>query len=97
MENIYDFNLPDLDDENFKTMLKHKNVSVKRIVSNTLKTPQTFKQDVDEWVVVLQGCAKLEMDGIIHKLKKGDSLFIEANKSIRYSKLKKSLFGWLFI
>ena len=96
MENIYDFNLPDLDDENFKTMLKHKNVSVKRIVSNTLKTPQTFKQDVDEWVVVLQGCAKLEMDGIIHKLKKGDSLFIEANKEHTLLKTKQVVV-WLAI
>ena len=96
MENIYDFNLPDLDDENFKTMLKHKNVSVKRIVSNTLKTPQTFKQDVDEWVVVLQGCAKLEMDGIIHKLKKGDSLFIEANKEHTLLKTKQVVI-WLAI
>ena len=96
MENIYDFNLPDLDDENFKTMLKHKNVSVKRIVSNTLKTPQTFRQDVDEWVVVLQGCAKLEMDGIIHKLKKGDSLFIEANKEHTLLKTKQVVI-WLAI
>ncbi len=96
MENIYDFNLPDVDDEKFKTMLQHKNVSVKRIVSNTLKTPQTFRQDVDEWVIVLQGCAKLEMDGIIHKLKKGDSLFIEANKEHTLLKTKQVVV-WLAI
>ena len=96
MQNVYNFNLPDLDSESFKTALKRKNVTVKRIVSNTLKTPQTFKQDVDEWVVVLQGCAKLEMDGIIHKLKKGDTLFIEANKEHTLLKTKQVVV-WLAV
>ena len=96
MKNIYNFNLPDLDSESFETLLKRKNVTVKQIVSNTLKTPQTFKQDVDEWVVVLQGCAKLEMDGIIHKLKKGDTLFIEANKEHTLLKTKQVVV-WLAV
>ena len=77
-------------------MLKHKNVSIKTIISNTLKTPQTFLQDVDEWVVVLQGCAKLELDGIVHKLKKGDSLFIPANKEHTLLKTKQVVV-WLAV
>jgi len=79
--NLFDFTSPPLDSENFTTLLEHPNVTIKRIVSNTLSTPQHFVQDLDEWVIVLQGCAKLEMDGTVHKLKKGDTLFIPAKKA----------------
>ena len=61
MVNLYDFEPPKLDSEEFKSILKHKNVTIKTIISNTLKTPQIFEQDEDEWVVVLQGCAKIKI------------------------------------
>ena len=96
MHNLFEYELPDVDSENFQTLLNHKNVEIKTIISNTLSTPQTFTQECDEWVVVLQGCAKIEMDGIIHKLKKGDSLFIEANKLHRLLKTKKVVV-WLAV
>jgi len=75
MPSLYDFEPPALDSEAFHSILEHKNVTIKTIVSNTLKTPQIFEQDVDEWVVVLQGCAKIMIDGEVHKLQKGDNLF----------------------
>jgi len=56
MTNIFDVTIPPLDSENFQTLLKNESVEIKTIVSNTLKTAQTFLQDEDEWVVVLQGC-----------------------------------------
>ena len=96
MKNVYNYNLPKVDDENFETVLKHKNVEIKTIVSNTLSTPQIFTQESDEWVVVLEGCAKLEMDGIIHKLKKGDTLFIPANTKHTLLKTKKVVV-WLAV
>ena len=96
MSNLFDYEVPALNSENFTTLLTHKNVEIKTIISNTLSTPQTFTQECDEWVVVLQGCAKIEMDGIIHKLKKGDSLFIEANKEHTLLKTKKVVV-WLAI
>jgi len=96
MSNLYDYALPELDSESFQTLLSHKNVEIKTIISNTLSTPQTFKQECDEWVVVLQGCAKIEMDGIIHKLKKGATLFIPANKEHKLLKTKKVVV-WLAV
>jgi len=96
MSNIYDYELPELDSESFQTLLSHKNVEIKTIISNTLSTPQTFEQECDEWVVVLQGCAKIEMDGIIHKLKKGETLFIPANKEHKLLKTKKVVV-WLAV
>jgi cupin 2 domain-containing protein len=89
MSNIYNYELPEIDSEKFQTLLTHKNVEIKTIVSNTLSTPQTFKQECDEWVIVLQGCAKIEMDDKEYKLKKGDTLFIPANKEHKLLKTKK--------
>jgi cupin 2 domain-containing protein len=96
MSNIFDFTLPPLNQESFITQLVDKNVEIKTIISNTLSTPQTFMQECNEWVVVLQGCAKIEIDGIIHKLKKGDSLFIEAKKKHTLLKTKKVVV-WLAV
>lgn len=42
MTNIFDVTVPEIDHENFRTLLEHKNVEIKTIVSNTLKTPQTY-------------------------------------------------------
>ncbi|NPA59313.1 MAG: cupin domain-containing protein [Epsilonproteobacteria bacterium] len=95
-KNIFDYTLPNLDAEVFTTHLKDENVEIKTIVSNTLKTPQTFVQDCDEWVVVLQGCAKIELDAVVHKLKKGDTLFIPANK--KHTLLKtRQVVVWLAV
>ena len=96
MSNIFDFELPAVDSENFYRQLKSKNVEIKTIISNTLSTPQIFTQECDEWVVVLQGCAKIEMDGVVYKLKKGDTLFIPANKAHTLLKTKKVVV-WLAV
>ena len=89
-------NLPPIDSEIFETILKHKNIEIKKIVSNTLKTPQTFSQKEDEFVVLLKGCAKLEINGDIKKLKAGDFLFIPANTPHTLLKTKKTAI-WLAI
>ena len=97
MPNIFEYQLPKLDDENFTTLLENPNVEIKRIVSNTLQTPQEFlDKDKDEWVVVLKGCAKLEMNGVVHKLKAGDAIFIPANTKHTLLKTKKVVV-WLAI
>ena len=96
MSNLFDFELPERDSENFTTLLSKKNVEIKRIVSNTLKTPQTFCQAEDEWVVVLKGCAKLEIDGIVHKLKAGEHIFIPAKTKHTLLKTRQVVI-WLVI
>jgi len=89
-------NLPKLDSEIFETILKHKNIEIKKIISNTLKTPQTFIQKEDEFVVLLKGCAKIEINGKVKKLKSGDYLFIPANTPHTLIKTKKTAI-WLAI
>jgi len=81
--------LPRIDNEIFITLLKHKNIEIKKIISNTLKTPQTFNQEYDEFVVLLKGCAKIEINGVIKKLKSGDFLFIPKNTPHTLFKTKK--------
>jgi cupin 2 domain-containing protein len=88
--------LPEIDSEIFETILKHKNVEIKKIISNTLKIPQTFCQKEDEFVVLLKGCAKIEINGEIKKLKAGDYLFIPANTPHKVLKTKKIAI-WLAI
>ena len=94
--NLFDYELPNLDSENFTTLLKHKNIEIKRIISNTLKTSQTFKQNEDEWVIVLKGCAKIEMNNKVYKLKAGDNLLIPANTKHTLLKTKK-IVVWLAV
>ncbi|QCT93718.1 cupin domain-containing protein [Caminibacter mediatlanticus TB-2] len=89
-------NLPPLDSEIFITLLEQKNIKIKKIISNTIKTPQTFIQKEDEFVVLLKGCAKIEINGEIKKLKAGDYLFIPANTPHTLLKTKKTAI-WLAI
>ncbi|GAB6045872.1 hypothetical protein JCM11957_14700 [Caminibacter profundus] len=97
MENLFEIEtLPEIDNEIFKTLLKHKNIKIKKIISNSLKTPQTFCQKEDEWVVLLKGCAKIEINGEVKKLKAGDFLFIPAKTPHTLLKTKKIAI-WLAI
>ena len=77
--NLFLYETPSKDQEHFDTLLTKDGVTIKRIISNTLSTPQTFKQECDEWVCVLKGCAKIEMEGKVYKLKSGDTLYIPAH------------------
>lgn len=93
---FFDYILPEADSEDFTTLLEHKNVKISRIISNTLKTERTFCSDSDEWVIVIQGCAKLEMNNDVYKLTKGDTLFIPANTQHKLLKTKKVVV-WLAV
>lgn len=94
--NLFSYELPPQDSESFDTLLKKDNVTIKRIVSNTLTTPQTFLQECDEWVCVLQGYAKLEMRGKLYKLESGDTLFIPAKTKHTLLKTKRVVI-WLAV
>ena len=88
--------LPQIDNEIFNTILKSKNVEIKQIVSNTLSTSQTFQSNKDEFVILLKGCAKLEINNEVKKLKSGDTIFIPANTKHTLLKTKNTAI-WLAI
>ena len=73
--------------ELFTDLLEDPNVRIERIVSHGHASPEGFwyDQDQHEWVVVLQGAARLrfESDEQPVKLKPGDFLNIPAHKRHR--------------
>lgn len=82
------FNLPSQlpDRELFETLISSKNLLIERIISTGQTTPigQWYEQEKDEWVVLLQGEAKLSYaDGSITELKTGDYLLIPAYQKHR--------------
>lgn len=66
------------DGERFETLLAHRNLVVERIVSSAAITPAEYVQTQDEWVVMLQGEATLEVAGKTFALRSGDYLFLPA-------------------
>jgi cupin 2 domain-containing protein len=75
--NLYDPTIPETG-ETFTTLLEHKNMRIVRIVSSDTLTPTEYIQDEDEWVVLIEGEATLEMAGKSVNLQRGESLFIPA-------------------
>ncbi len=78
MQNIYDYVQPKEGDELLSKLLSSEKVTINRIVSNQLENGGWYEQEEDEWLILLEGEAILEMDSEEITLKKGDTLFIEA-------------------
>lgn len=65
--------------EIFETLLACKNLVIERIVSSAQQSPCSYQQPQDEWVILLQGTAELEVKGQTIQLNEGDYLFLPAN------------------
>jgi len=75
--NLFDYTVP-VTGESFTPLLTHKNITINRIVSaDTLKV-KTYIQEEDEWVILIEGEAILQIEEKERKLSKGDSLLIPA-------------------
>jgi|APSaa5957512535_1039671.scaffolds.fasta_scaffold538444_2 cupin 2 domain-containing protein len=64
-------------------LFTHKNITIERIVSTGQITPKDdpYKQDHDEWVILLKGVAELWVEGRGNLLlNPGDYFFIPAKK-----------------
>lgn len=76
--NIYDYTTPQIG-ETFTSLLAHKNIKINRIVSSDHLEETEYRQEEDEWLVLLEGEATLLLDQTIKTLTKGDTLFIPSN------------------
>lgn len=76
--NLYENAAPSAQGERFETILQHRNLVVERIISSAASGPTKFVQDQDEWVLLVQGTAVLEIDGVAKPLKAGDYVFLPA-------------------
>jgi len=73
--NIFDYITPK-SEEDFTTLLEHKNIKINRIVSASDIEPVEYMQEEDEWLVLLEGEATLLLDDKETILTKGETLFI---------------------
>ena len=75
------------EEEVFTTLLANPHCRIERIVSYGQGSPEGFwyNQPQDEWVLLLQGSADLNLDGRIVRLKPGDHLLIPAGLRHRVS------------
>jgi cupin 2 domain-containing protein len=64
--------------EALQPLLHCRNLVIERIVSAPGVTTALYDQHQDEWVLLLQGAARLELEGRALDLKAGDALFIPA-------------------
>lgn len=76
------------DEELFTTLLANPHCRIERIVSYGQASPEDFwyNQPQDEWVLLLQGLAELDLNGRIVRLNPGDHLLIPACLPHRVSK-----------
>jgi len=78
-QNIYANAEPPATGERFETLLQHKNLHIERICSSADIEHQRYVQPQDEWVLLVQGSADIEVDGATQLLQAGDYLFLPAN------------------
>jgi len=70
--------------------------TVEQILSGRLSAPQDYEQDHDEWVVVLEGSATLEVDGVAHDLGAGDWWLLPAHTPHRLVRTEPGT-NWLAV
>jgi len=93
--NIFDYAVPEKN-EAFSTLLIHKNIEIKRIVSADTVETKSYTQKEDEWVVVLKGQAVLLLKDKECRLSKGDTLFIPAKTPHKVLQTQKGTL-WLTV
>lgn len=94
--NLSDLNEPAENNETFSTLFQNGSLKIESIRS-WLKTPgETYNQDQEEWVILLEGEAVLEIDNQILNLQKGDYFFIPKHTPHRVLSTSKNAF-WLAV
>jgi len=76
--NIYESAKTPLEGDTFETLLSHKNVTIKRIISSSKVDQQVMIQEEDEWFIMIEGEAAIMIADEIQELVTGDYSFIEA-------------------
>ncbi len=93
--NLFNYTIPTTE-ETFTALLVHKNITISRIVSSDSPEVKTYLQEKDEWVILLEGEAILQIEEAERKLTKGDSLLIPAKTPHKVLQTQKGTL-WLTI
>ena len=79
MDNLFADLTPPLEGERFDVLLRHKSLTIERIVSSPRIAHERYVQAQDEWVVLLVGSAVLAFaDGRVLGLHAGDWVSLPA-------------------
>jgi cupin 2 domain-containing protein len=79
IRNLFEGTAPVAVGEAVETLLHCRNLVIERIVSAPGVTTPLYDQAQDEWVLLLQGTARLDLGGQRLDLQAGDALFIPAH------------------
>jgi cupin 2 domain-containing protein len=82
--------------ERFEALLQCRNLVIERISSSAVIAPNQYIQTQDEWVLLVQGTAEIEIDGKTESLKSGDYFFLPANSPHSVKKVSDGAL-WLAI
>lgn len=93
--NLYDYSIPE-SGEAFVTLLSHDKIRIERIVSSDRLESKTYLQEEDEWVILLEGEAVLEVSGEQRRLCRGDMVLIPAGTPHRVLQTQKGTV-WLAV
>ncbi|WP_345973448.1 cupin domain-containing protein [Sulfurimonas diazotrophicus] len=78
MKNLFEYPPPAEGEETLELLLRRGAVRIERIASNRART-EWYDQDEEEWVVLLEGTAELEIEARQVTLKRGDMLHLPAH------------------
>lgn len=78
--NLFNQADPPQEGERLEVLLEHRNLMVERILSSARIPLQEYRQIQDEWVLLLQGSATMDVDGETLQLNSGDYLFLPSGK-----------------
>jgi cupin 2 domain-containing protein len=87
---------PTENNEIFSTLFHNETLTIESIRSN-LKTPgELYDQDQDEWVLLIEGEAKIQIADEIRDMNSGDCLFLPKHTLHRVLSTSENAF-WLCI
>jgi cupin 2 domain-containing protein len=72
--------------EQFRELVRLHNVVIEEIVSSARPDAHDYNQPHDEWVVVLDGAADLDIDGVTVTLASGEWVVIRAGTPHRVAR-----------
>ena len=93
--NLFNYTIPD-NGEDFKTLFEDRKIKIVRIVSSDNLEAKEYIQDDNEFVILLEGSATLEINGKLKEIAKGDTLFLPAKTPHKVLKTSKGAL-WLAI
>ena len=82
--------------ERVEELLRIGDLSVEQILSGRLEEPADYRQDEDEWVVVLAGSAALVVEGEQVAMGPGDWVLLEAGTPHRLERTEPGT-SWLAV